>query len=341
MYPVILIPSYQPTMALVKLVDALCACGDQDIIIVNDGSDLHTQPIFDRLNSHPSVRIVTHACNLGKGEALKTGFNEYLLHADPQNPGVVTADADGQHHPEDIQTLRCALAKEPKSLWLGVRVFDDQVPWKSRMGNRVTRQIFNVLIGKKITDTQTGLRAIPRSFLSTLIKSKTSGYEFELEMLIIAMKCKINIQEIAIKTLYENNNAGSHFNPMVDSLKIYFVFLRFLTFSFYTGCLDFIVFFISYKFIGIIFLSECLARFCGGVFGFTMNKIIVFKTKEHWPWEAMRYSLLAIAFLGISYAILTTLISLLNMNVFFSKAIASTGLFLASFAIQRVMIFRE
>ena len=108
----------------------------------------------------PNVQLLRHAVNLGKGAALKTAFN-YVLCAMPDAAGVVTADADGQHAPEDIARVAEALAAQPDALVLGARAFGADVPLRSRFGNIVTRGIMHALLGRKLADTQTGLRGIP------------------------------------------------------------------------------------------------------------------------------------------------------------------------------------
>ena len=98
-----------------------------------------------------------------------------------------------------------------------------------------TRGIMHALLGQKLTDTQTGLRGIPASFLPKLLRQEATGYEFELEMLIAAHQLSIPIVEVPIRTIYEAGNKSSHFNPIVDSMKIYFVLLRFGSVSVLSG----------------------------------------------------------------------------------------------------------
>jgi hypothetical protein len=81
--------------------------------------------------------------------------------------------------------------------------------------------------GKRLTDTQSGLRGIPINFLQELMHSSESGYDFELDMLLRATNNHRAIIEVPIKTIYIFQNTNSHFKVMRDSLKIYFVFLRF------------------------------------------------------------------------------------------------------------------
>ncbi len=123
-------------------------------------------------------------------------------------------------------SLPCCKAS-PNALVLGSRAFSGEVPLRSRIGNTATRGIVHMLLGRRISDTQTGLRGIPASLLPHLLRIEARGYEFELEMLIAAHRLAIPLIEEPIRTIYEAGNPSSHFNPVVDSMKIYFVLLRF------------------------------------------------------------------------------------------------------------------
>lgn len=219
--PVIVIPAYNPKPTVAALVHALTT--QYEVLLVDDGSQ---DPIlFQRLAHIPRVTVLQHAENQGKGQALKTAFHAFLMHFN-NRPGVICADADGQHALSDIQKVASAFQKSPRALWLGVRHFHQGVPWRSRLGNHLSRWLFRQCFGKRLQDTQTGLRAIPTSFLPLFMTLSSKGYEFELEMLIGAMRHHLPIQQIPIQTLYEADNASSHFRPLRDSWKIYLAFLK-------------------------------------------------------------------------------------------------------------------
>jgi glycosyltransferase involved in cell wall biosynthesis len=228
-HPGLVIPAYQPDQQLLRLVEALRQQRpEQLIIVVNDGSDPHTHDIFLELKQH-RVEVLHHPRNLGKGQALKTAFNHYLKLIGDQALGVVTADADGQHSVEDILALSDALAQAGQHLHLGVRDFKKKtVPLRSKLGNLLTGYIFRTISATSLYDTQTGLRGIPVNLIKSVLLSQYRGYELEMEMLLLAARQQIRMNQIPVKTIYFNHNAQSHFNPLRDSWKIYRVVLRFL-----------------------------------------------------------------------------------------------------------------
>jgi glycosyltransferase involved in cell wall biosynthesis len=227
----VLIPAWRPDIRLSALVEELAAYGFAAVLIVDDGSDRDSAAVFDHLKTIPTVHLLRHAVNLGKGRALKTGFN-YVLSQMPKIEGVITADADGQHTAADIAAVAKAMESGSKQVVLGVRIFGNDVPWRNRFGNVLTKHIFWLVTGTQISDTQTGLRAFPRSLLPML--KTLPGERYEYEMAVLAYVCRHvgKPREIPIQTIYIDGNRTSHFHPIWDSMRIYFVLVRFSLFSF-------------------------------------------------------------------------------------------------------------
>lgn len=338
MQPVIIIPAYQPGPELPELIQKLLQTCQSSIIVVNDGSTGINKNIIDGLRYIPRVEVLHHAVNLGKGQALKTGFNHFLINY-PDCPGVVTADADGQHLPEDIIKISQHLQQDPHVLWMGSRTFSRAIPLRSLIGNRLTHKVFKFMAGQDIKDTQTGLRGIPREFLAQMLTSPDSKYDFEIDMLIQAAHSGLQIEEIPITTVYLDDNASSHFNPIVDSLKIYFVFLRFSILSITTALLDYLLFILTYHFIPLIIVSFIVARTGAGLFNYGAGRIWVFKSRNRPAAELARYILLVLCLMLISYGLVTSMVVYLGFNAYIAKAVAEGFLFLLSFAAQNQLIF--
>lgn len=224
----LLIPAYNPQPTLLDLVNQAINQKIKHIVVINDGSSTpQSLSLFDTLRKDSRIVVLDHTYNMGKGAALKTGFKYISLYLD-DCAGIVTADADGQHVIDDIVKVGQALLNEPNNLILGVRTFDNGVPFRSKIGNVVTRWVFNKITGVTITDTQTGLRGIGLVNIPIYLKIPSNRYEFELEMLLISNSKGIKITEVSTKTIYLNNNKSSHFSPFFDSMRIYSVFLKFM-----------------------------------------------------------------------------------------------------------------
>jgi glycosyltransferase involved in cell wall biosynthesis len=219
----VIIPSYNPDNKLVKLVEGLTETGFERIVVVNDGSVAQCKKYFDQVGKIGAY-VINHKVNKGKGRALKTAF-EYCI-KDDECIGVITVDGDGQHLIKDIYACAQAMVNEDRVI-IGTRNFDSQeVPFRSRFGNSLTRFVFRVLCGIRISDTQTGLRAIPKRYLRQMASYQGERYEYETNMLLMMKKDNIKWSEVIISTVYLQDNESSHFNPIKDSWKIYKIIFK-------------------------------------------------------------------------------------------------------------------
>lgn len=226
MNPVIIIPTLNPDERLMKLVEKL-RVSNIPIVIINDGSKEECNDIFEMLRLRFQCDIFSHSVNMGKGAAIKTGIR-YVSQMYPHSCGVVTADGDGQHAAEDILKVAEVLDNNQRSLILGSRNFDAKgVPFKSRWGNRITSFVFKISTGKECPDTQTGLRGIPKEFKEICLSIPGDRFEYEMNMLLKFVKNNIPLMHVPIDTIYLENNKSSHFNPVKDSIRIYFDILKY------------------------------------------------------------------------------------------------------------------
>jgi len=223
----VVIPALNPPPELLILLQKLRQNGLR-CLVIDDGSSAAAEDIFQQVKKLDNCILLRHERNLGKGRALKSAF-AYVLKNFPQALGVVTADCDGQHCAEDIITCSEHLQTHPEALILGCRSFDcKSVPMRNYLGNCLSRYLFRKYLHCPVSDTQSGLRGIPLSFMAILLDKPGDGFEFETLML---WECcnpangKIYpICEVPIKTVYKNSR--THFKAVSDSLKILKVILK-------------------------------------------------------------------------------------------------------------------
>lgn len=344
----IIIPAYEPDEKLIKLVDELNSASVGPIVVVNDGSDKEKfGHIFDSVKKRGAI-VLEHAVNMGKGRALKTAFN-YCLNEYEDLAGVITADSDGQHTVLDIKKCMEALLTDSKALVLGVRNFDESgIPARSVFGNKVTRRIMKLLVGLSISDTQTGLRGIGPSFMKYLLTEDGERFEFETNMLIATKDQGVPIIEVPISTIYLEENKSSHFNPIVDSIRIYAIFLKFLFSSLSSSVVDMVMFSIFCAIfrnvpmaIGYIMLSTILARVISAIYNFAINYGIVFKGKGNKFKAAVKYFVLAVCIMLLSGFFVTIGHGLFgDVPEIVVKVPVDCVLFLLSFIVQREIVYK-
>lgn len=335
---IVLVPTYRPGEALVQLVSELADANLRAIVVVDDGSGPEYAEYFHRIERVANVHVLRHAINLGKGAALKTGFN-HVLCSFPDVAGLVTADADGQHAREDIMRVGAELVRHPASVVLGAREFDRSVPLRSRLGNKTTAALVRWLVGQRLSDTQTGLRGIPASLLPSLLRIPLSGYEFELEMLISARRLSYPVRELKIQTIYVDGNRSSHFNPIADSMRIYFILLRFSALSLLTALADNLVFYVALQLTASIVQAQVSGRAVAVLLNYTAARRLVFLSQQRHRAVLPRYLLLVLGSGVLSYSLIHFLTSRLPIGVMTAKVLAEGLIFIANFTIQRDFIF--
>lgn len=341
----ILIPAYEPDDKLINLVQELSNMQFPIILVVNDGSSEKCEGIFNTLKGITGCTVVSHGTNKGKGAALKTGM-QAIFRIDPNISGCVTVDADGQHLPEDILRTAVFFERHSNTLVLGCRDFSAKnVPAKSRFGNLLTRTIFRLSTGRAVTDTQTGLRAIPAGLMDIFTTLPGDHYEFEMNMLMHAAKCNIPIEEVSIRTVYINRNKASHFNPLLDSIRIYKEILKFSFSSLISSGIDLGVFSFVYWLLSSNDLpwsllgATVVARLLSSAVNFTLNRRVVFRNREPLFLQAIKYYLLCIVQMFCSWMLLEMFTLLGFKYIVLLKMLVDTLLFLVGYGIQRLYIF--
>ncbi len=336
-----------PDTKFLNVVKSLVDKGFKRIIIVDDGSSPEHSVYFEKALEHPQCFLLKHARNLGKGRALKNAFNHYLNNFSDMK-GVVTIDADGQHHIDDIVSCSLKLLENPEALVLGSRDFKgDHVPRSNKAGNRITSFVMTFLCGIRVSDTQTGLRALSNDTVSIFLDITGERFEYETNMLIESKRRGVRILETPIRTLYIESNRSSHFNPLTDSFRIYVLILKYLSASIGSVVIDLTVFTLMMHFSGNqplemrVPLSTAAARIASSLFNYFVNRRLVFRSEHKVSKTIMKYYLLASVQLLLSMGGVYLLARALPVNTTLLKAFVDVILFFISFQVQREWVFRN
>ncbi len=347
----IILPSLNPDEKFSRVVNTLIEKGFEYIVIVDDGSSEDRQHYFAEAEKYPQCIVLHHGVNKGKGRALKTAF-EYVSKNLPQLKGVITIDGDGQHLADDIIACGNRMLKEQDNVVLGCRNFNlPGIPAKSVAGNKTTSRMFRLCYGIKLSDTQTGLRAIPQQYLDTFCKIEGERFEYETNMLLQMKRMGIEFSEQPIETVYEDDNSGSHFNPVKDSWRIFKIMFKFLLSSAGSTIIDLGLFYLIMRLFGKYFggfaalVSTVIARICSSFANFNANNSIVFANKCNYKRAMLRYYCLCIPQMFVSAGLVTLINSLLSNEIpIFATLIkfaVDTCLFFISYHIQREWVFSQ
>ena len=352
----VVLPSLDPDEKLVAVIDGLLEYGFSDIILVNDGSKPENLHYFeDAAAQHPEIHLLHHEVNKGKGAALKNAFRWFLQNR-PDGYGVVTVDGDNQHHPADTRAC-CEHMLKTGHVVLGCRDFNQaDVPARSSFGNKTTSAIFKIFVGMTISDTQTGLRALPRDVLEVLVDVYGDRFEYETNMLLAFKTNVIAFDEVKIRTVYIEENKSSHFRVIHDSWRIYKLilahFFRYTVSSLISAVVDTGAYSLLTALLKTVLQGFALtaaagitARAISSLLNFYMNKKLVFQTNVNTGKAMLRYYMLALPQMAAQVLLTQGVYSLLGISDSANGlrtliyAVVMTVLYFLSYVIQQRWVF--
>lgn len=339
----IIIPAYNPPLELFrellkKLDDAF-----KNILIVNDGSNEEYTSFFKELEA--KHHVLKHEYNLGKGAAIKTAYS-FALDNYPDVLSYVVIDCDNQHDIEDMIKCCKVSINNPDSLVIGVRDFSlANVPFKSKMGNNITKTMFKWLFNYDITDTQTGLRAVSPKLAKELINIEGSRFNYELKCLITCCEKSIPIIEVPIKTIYIDNNKSSKFDPIKDSVLIYKEFINYYLKLFIPYILSLVVFLLTFYFLNsdndlkALLLVNVIAGIVNIIASISLNFTSIYKHNN--IGNNIVYILKKILKIFIGGFFIYICYNLLDINLLFSKLLVDILLTIIVYFIFRNVGFKN
>lgn len=219
----VVIPVYNHEQMVAGVVQRSLSLG-LPVIVVDDGS---TDGTYEQIKRIEGIRLLRHRSNRGKGAALLTGFAAAAELSD----WAITLDADGQHNPEDVQTLIDAIPADERPIIIGKRegMFGPDVPWTSRFGREFSNFWVWVSGGPVVADSQSGFRAYPLPECLHL-GVVARRFQFEIEVLVKANWSRMPVTEASVRVSYTPGSRRiSHFHPFFDFLRNTGLFSRLIT----------------------------------------------------------------------------------------------------------------
>lgn len=211
----IVLPAYNEEKTINEVMGELIDLGF-NLIVVDDGSTDNTYLVSRNfLKKHPShVNLYRHPINRGLGATLRTGIEAALSH---ESDIIVTFDADGQHHSQDILPICQPIIQGEADVVIGKRNFKE-MPFRKNFGNVVMNIITLIFYGKDVEDSQSGLRAFNRK-AAGLMELHSRDYGVSSEIIGEVKRKDLNLVEVPITTIYTDYSLSKGTNTRVG-LKI-------------------------------------------------------------------------------------------------------------------------
>lgn len=181
------------------------------VLVVDDGSRDNTADLAEAAGAI----VLRQTPNQGKGAALRAGFRWAL---DDGYDAVITLDADGQHDPTEIPKFLSLFNERQPDLIIGERTFA-RMPFPRNVSNTIGRHLFSWALGQRVNDNQSGFRLLSRRLMAETLKSREQGFEFEVEMIVTAVRCGFDLAGIPIRTIYAGET--SHIKPVPQTVHFF------------------------------------------------------------------------------------------------------------------------
>jgi glycosyltransferase involved in cell wall biosynthesis len=328
------IPCYNVSRACI---DVIRRTNDQvdRVIAVDDGS---TDDTLQALRE-TGCEIVQLPVNQGKGVALRAGFEAALA---GECDYIVTLDGDGQHLPEEIAGLLERALRSGSDAVIGIRQVS-RMPLRSQFGNLWTRWFYRAQTGKPLPDTQSGYRVFKASAVRQLLEQvHWARFDTEMDMLFKANRAGMRVTTAPISTVYIDENRLTKFRTLTDSMRVFFVVVRYAAAGVSAAVLEFVLFsglmlLLTQRYGWALLISRAAALLTH----YLVTRFFAFRLQRRIaPAELLKYALVAAINLAASYGMLHLLIAVLGWNAILAKAVSQSILFLVTFVLLQRFTFR-
>lgn len=339
----LLIPIYEPTDRVLPFLKQFSEGEFDAFLVVDDGSGEKYADIFEFVRKETVFTVLSYEGNKGKGYALKTGMKE-LISKYPNLDTIVTADGDGQHLHDDIIKVAEKAKENPFALVLGVRDWS-KAPPKSASGNKWSARYFWLATQRKISDCQTGLRAIPSDAFDMALNTYGHRFDYEMNFLLPASR-EFGFVEVVINTIYEDGNKGTHFRPVADSLLIMRTPIAYILVGVTSWIIDILMFWVFSTYVFTAAKTDPLqllyCHLCARAISFPYNYIlldkVVFHHKGFFHNSFYKYFGLAVTSVFTGY-LLSWAFSFLDASLTWMKLIIDAFLGVVKYVINLMITF--
>jgi glycosyltransferase involved in cell wall biosynthesis len=189
----IIVPVYNEKQTIMEILERIDNTPyEKEIVVIDDFSKDGTREMLRDLEVSrkiPSVRVLYHAVNQGKGAALRTGI------AAATGDIVIVQDADLEYNPSEYGVLIQPIVSGLADAVYGSRFLSGPhrvlLFWHS-LGNRILTLLSNMFTDLNLTDMETGYKAFRRELFSRItIEENRFGFEPEITAKVAKLRCRL------------------------------------------------------------------------------------------------------------------------------------------------------
>lgn len=191
----VVVPALNEATSVAGVVAELLALGDPnlEIVVVDDGSRDETAAVA----AAAGARVLRMPFNVGIGGAVQAGYQLALAEG---HGVVVQIDGDGQHPGDQVPILLERIGSGSANYVIGSRFIDgDYRPSRARQGGiTLLSKLVSMLVGYRVTDTTSGMRAADRRAIEIFAREYPADYP-EAEAVVVADRCGLSVAEVPVQ----------------------------------------------------------------------------------------------------------------------------------------------
>jgi len=229
----IVIPIYNEERTISDLVYAVESANklglDNEILLVDDFSTDKTSEILTKIHSdNPSLIIVKHSFNQGKGAALRSAFQQ------ASGDIILIQDADLEYDPKEYPKLLKPIVENKADVVYGSRFRSDQetrvLYFWHRVANGLLTLLSNMFTNLNLTDMETGYKVFRKDILDKIkLKENRFGIEPEITAKIACLP-NVRIYEVGISYFGRTYEEGKKIG-IKDAFRAFYAIVKYSIFK--------------------------------------------------------------------------------------------------------------
>jgi glycosyltransferase involved in cell wall biosynthesis len=216
----IVIPVYNEKKTILEVLERVRNMNlPKEIIVVDDCSTDGTRELLSSQPSSEELKIILQPHNMGKGAALRTGFQAVT------GDIVVVQDADLEYDPQDYPVLIQPILENKADVVYGSRFLGGPhrvlLFWHS-VGNKILTTLSNMMTDLNLTDMETCYKVFRAEVLKK-INLRENRFGFEPEFTAKVSKSRCRIYEVPISYSGRDYTEGKKIGWKDGVAAIYFI----------------------------------------------------------------------------------------------------------------------